>query len=100
MNSIDIERDILTIGEEIDQLSENLGQYLTRKNEEIPQEKEQISQLKIAAQEIFERLAPGLSFEHLDQLRIPFIDEEALIKLARTIIELKREYGSALHPCR
>lgn len=97
MNSIDIERDILTIGEEIDQLSENLGQYLTRKNEEIPQEKEQISQLKIAAQEIFERLAPGLSFEHLDQLRIPFIDEEALIKLARTIIELKREYGSALH---
>ena len=39
MNSIDIERDTATIGEEIDQLSENLGQYLTRKNEEIPQKK-------------------------------------------------------------
>lgn len=91
MAEIEIDHEILALGEEIDRLNEELGQYKTRKYEEVPQEKEQLEQLKISAREIFHRLAPDLSVNQMESLRIPFVDEEKIVKLARKRNDLRKE---------
>lgn len=91
MNEIQIDHDILAFGEEIDRLYQDLGQYKTRKYEEIPQEREQLQQLQMTAREIFQRLAPELSTDQLESLRIPFADEESIIKYAKRLNEHKKD---------
>ena len=85
MDSIHIDAAVLENKTEIDMLNEGLQQYTGRKTEEIPEAENRLQERRIEISERLQTLAPGLSPDEIDQLRIPFTDEELALKLAEEI---------------
>jgi uncharacterized protein YhaN len=85
MKSIVTDPPALENESEIDTLNEGLQQYVSRKTEEIPKEENQLEQLRRDAVRLLKSLSPDIELERVEQLRIPFADEERVLQLSEKI---------------
>lgn len=91
IKSVNIDKLALNNKNDIETLYAFLSQFLTNKNEEIPKLQNQLKTNRNEAEEQLKSLAPALSMEDLDQLRIPYIDEENALILAENINKAKAD---------
>lgn len=96
IDSLHIDENVLDHREEIQSLNEEVRQFSTRKNEEIPADELQLEQKTAEAKAILKGLAPGVPFSQAETLRIPFIDEEEIVQLANEINDLQTSYQNLM----
>jgi uncharacterized protein YhaN len=80
---------------EIDVLSEGLQQYVSRKTEEIPKAMEKQEQKRREALRLLKSLAPDVTLDSSEQLRIPFADEERIQLLSDKLKEERIQANTA-----
>ncbi|WML26307.1 AAA family ATPase [Neobacillus sp. OS1-33] len=95
LQSIQLDAPALDHAEEIEKLTEGLQQYVTRTTEELPGLEEKILIRGGDAINLLKSIAPNISLNEVEQLRIPYADEINIESLAdqckRLRLDIERE---------
>ncbi len=92
LGQIQRDGDALENAEEINALNEGLQQYVTRKGEELLNAAEQLRQRQGDALYMLKSIAPGVSLNDAEQLRIPFADQERIEQLAEDLRQVRATF--------
>lgn len=86
---------VLEFAGEIEILNEGLQQYVTKKTEELPASEEKLRIRRGDAENLLKSIAPDVSLDGVERLRIQYADEESITSLAdnlkQTRLDVNRE---------